>query len=282
MFDLENQIQQWRREAAKKVGRQNARLDELECHLRDHIEQLVRQGASGQEAFLIAVERLGDLSSISAEFRKARKVVWRPARVVNGLWILLGAGLGLMLAAKVVNHRMDFLLATHVYLVTLGYCGAFLIGALGCCFIISELLLDEAGSPAPRLERDASILVAITAACTGLGVVLGMFWTKDHLGSYWQWEPREVGGLCVFAWLLATLILEEFTTASERVVMMMGICGSLLTSLAWFGAGLLASTHAYGFPGVAGTVLSVLIVVHIVFLSMGVLPRGLLRRSGSR
>jgi hypothetical protein len=190
--------------------------------------------------------------------------------------------MGLFLATKLVNHRMDFLLATHVYLVTLGYCGAFLIGALGCCFIISELLLDEAGSPAPRLERGVSILVAITAACTGLAVVLGMFWAKDHLGSYWQWDPREIGGLSVFLWLIATLVLEEFTTASERVVMMMGICGSLLTSLAWFGAGLLAATHSFRFPGLVGSLLSVLIVLHLGFLALAVLPRGFLRRSGSR
>ena len=61
MPDLEPSITAWRKTlmAAPNVGRET--LDELENHLRETVEQLVRSGVPETEAFQRAVAQLGPL-----------------------------------------------------------------------------------------------------------------------------------------------------------------------------------------------------------------------------
>ena len=47
-----------------------ADLDELEEHLRDQAEDLVESGLSEDEAFLIALKRLGAADRLTAEFAR--------------------------------------------------------------------------------------------------------------------------------------------------------------------------------------------------------------------
>ena len=63
----EAQIGTWRSYVAKdpSVGRD---VDELEAHLRDQIAELEAAGLSADEAFLIAVKRMGDIDALSREF----------------------------------------------------------------------------------------------------------------------------------------------------------------------------------------------------------------------
>lgn len=70
MENLESQIAEWRAyvAAAPAVGERDA--DELESHLRDRIVELTEAGLSEDEAFLIAVKRMGDLHSLSREFAR--------------------------------------------------------------------------------------------------------------------------------------------------------------------------------------------------------------------
>ncbi len=76
MFDLEKAIADWRRRMrAGGVKRQDV-LDELESHLRDDVEQLVRPGSSARESFEAAVERLGRADSLRREFGRAGRKPW--------------------------------------------------------------------------------------------------------------------------------------------------------------------------------------------------------------
>lgn len=66
--ELETQIAQWR----DFIGRRReigADVDELEAHLRDRIEALAASGLSNDEAFLVAVKRLGRIDELSASSR---------------------------------------------------------------------------------------------------------------------------------------------------------------------------------------------------------------------
>lgn len=82
---FEDQIAQWREFILKRRGVTAADADELESHLRDQAADLQASGLSPDEAFLVAVKRLGAQDEISREF----------ARVHSGrLWkqlVLAGA-----------------------------------------------------------------------------------------------------------------------------------------------------------------------------------------------
>lgn len=46
-------------------------LDELESHLRDDVEKQVQSGSDAQQAFEVAVQRIGQADALKAEFKKA-------------------------------------------------------------------------------------------------------------------------------------------------------------------------------------------------------------------
>jgi len=62
---------EWRRRMIAAGIRQPSSLDELENHLREHVEQLTREGKTDEEAFDAAVERIGQIDLLTSEFAKA-------------------------------------------------------------------------------------------------------------------------------------------------------------------------------------------------------------------
>ena len=70
MESLENQIAEWRRYLADAPAIDGSDVEELEDHLRDQIATLSLAGLSDEEAFLVAVRRLGHLDEISREFAR--------------------------------------------------------------------------------------------------------------------------------------------------------------------------------------------------------------------
>ncbi len=67
---LEEQIQQWRRYLGRRQAIHSVDVAELEDHLREQIGALVEAGLDADEAFLIAVKRIGDLDSLAREFAR--------------------------------------------------------------------------------------------------------------------------------------------------------------------------------------------------------------------
>lgn len=70
MDDVESQIAEWRAYVAKAPAVDGRDLDELETHLRDQIAELRDAGLTDDEAFLVAVKRMGDLDTLSREFAR--------------------------------------------------------------------------------------------------------------------------------------------------------------------------------------------------------------------
>lgn len=66
--DLEALIAQWRASVEQQRAVDDADADELEGHLRDQILELGESGLAPDEAFLIAVKRLGSTEALSSEF----------------------------------------------------------------------------------------------------------------------------------------------------------------------------------------------------------------------
>ena len=67
---LDAQLTQWREYLARHAVLTPSDIDELDSHLRDQIDDLRQSGLSSDEAFLVAVKRLGSVDAISREFAR--------------------------------------------------------------------------------------------------------------------------------------------------------------------------------------------------------------------
>ncbi len=68
---LEEQIAQWRAYVRRRQAIHGPDVEDLEGHLRDQVAALTESGLAGDEAFLIAVKRMGSLDALSREFARA-------------------------------------------------------------------------------------------------------------------------------------------------------------------------------------------------------------------
>src|SRR5687768_12633052 len=75
---LEQQIGQWRSYLSRRQAIQSVDVAELEDHLREQVASLVAAGLATDEAFLVAVKRMGDLDGLSREFaREHSERLWK-------------------------------------------------------------------------------------------------------------------------------------------------------------------------------------------------------------
>src|SRR5918997_3363322 len=93
MAAVESQIAAWRAYVAEAPGVNGRDVDELEDHLRHQIAELNTAGLADDEAFLVAVKRMGDLDDLSREYaREHSGRLWKqlfraddvPARATGG------------------------------------------------------------------------------------------------------------------------------------------------------------------------------------------------------
>lgn len=106
---LEERIAQWREFVSRRdaIARD---VDELEGHLRDRIDGLKSSGLDDDEAFLIAVKRMGRLDELSKEFaREHSERLWKQLVMPDtapetsdprSLWLALGLAVGAALAVR--------------------------------------------------------------------------------------------------------------------------------------------------------------------------------------
>ncbi|MBC7349382.1 MAG: hypothetical protein H5U05_05360 [Candidatus Aminicenantes bacterium] len=110
---LEEKIAQWRDFLMKKQPISPPDVDELEDHLKSQVEALTQQGLDEDEAFLVAVKRLGDLDSISREFAvEYSERLWKQLVLAGGQgtaptalnredWLAIGLALASAIAVKI-------------------------------------------------------------------------------------------------------------------------------------------------------------------------------------
>jgi hypothetical protein len=76
--DLEGQIAEWRAYMHRRRELHHTDAEELEDHLRSRITELTEAGLRTDEAFLIAVKRMGSLDELSREFaREHSERLWK-------------------------------------------------------------------------------------------------------------------------------------------------------------------------------------------------------------
>ena len=75
---IEEQIAQWRSYLRRRQAIRANDVEELEDHLRERVSALVDAGLRHDEAFLVAVKRMGDLDALSREFaREHSERLWK-------------------------------------------------------------------------------------------------------------------------------------------------------------------------------------------------------------
>src|SRR5919109_3197126 len=80
---LEEQIDQWRSYLRRRQAIRSVDVSELEDHLREQVAVMVDAGLATDEAFLVAVKRMGNLDALSREFaREHSDRLWKQLVVV--------------------------------------------------------------------------------------------------------------------------------------------------------------------------------------------------------
>ena len=284
MHDMEQSIAEWRKTivAEHKVGRET--IDELETHLRENVEQFVRLGMTEREAFQRAVAQLGGARMIASEFQKLDQGTWLPVKLVTGFGVVAALGFAILLIVRFDTGRLwaestyplSFLLASHVFTVTLGYTTTFLVGALGICFVGQRCFSDFSPLRMRSLTRVSFLLGCIAAGLTTVGVILAMVWAKAEWGRYWAWDAKETGAFAVILWQVFFLIAHRSAFGTTRGILTMSLVGNIVVSLGWFGADLLSVPYG-DWTLHHSLLLLVGVVFSLGFFFVGLAPAGWLR-----
>lgn len=118
MERLESDIAEWRAFIERSPAVDNGDIEELEAHLRDQIIDLTSVGLASDEAFLIAVKRMGGVDELSREFAQEHSGrLWRQLVDFDGSdgdetstrWMdMLGFALGAAVAIQVARLAAGF------------------------------------------------------------------------------------------------------------------------------------------------------------------------------
>ncbi|HUP97861.1 MAG TPA: permease prefix domain 1-containing protein [Usitatibacter sp.] len=182
---LEAQIAQWRGYLRRRQAVRPADVAELEDHLRDQVATLRSAGLSGDEAFLVAVKRMGALDAISNEFAREHS---------DRLWkqLVMAPASDAAPAAA----RMEIIVVFVLALVA-----AFLVKVPGL------FGLEWGGKDMPLLLRNAPFFV--------LPLLAGYFvWKRGSRDRTWRWL---VAGFAV-GLVLANAFPFEGRSDTERLL----------------------------------------------------------------
>jgi hypothetical protein len=284
MFDLERAISEWRRQMQAAGIKTPKTLDELESHLREDIRSFSLAGKPDDQAFRLAVARLGGPGPLRTEFNKLKKnPAWWPVTICYWLYAV-----SMILVAVYIarSYRLWFeasktglapnplLLYAHVVSLTAGYCAAFFTGFFGILYVGYRFFHALSPDRQPSLDRAVLFFSPVSAGLVMVATVLGMLWSHQHLGRFLTGDVREVGALCVVIWFIGLSLTHRRRLLRERSTMLMCIAGNIIVSLAWFGSAILNGSQRFHF-GVANYLplgLSVFLGIQILFLVIGMAP----------
>jgi hypothetical protein len=176
-FDLNLAIQCWRKNLAQSPTFLKENLDELESHLRDSIAALQTRGLSSEEAFMVAMNRVGTGNSLVTEFGKINEqVIWhdRILWMLVGLqvWMLVSSFIGRLvygtLGLALAKSNYDF--AAHGRTLLILLFSLVLLGVyVGCLRLCWWLVVRKGKSLGdwiqPYLQRRTHLMVTCSVIC---------------------------------------------------------------------------------------------------------------------
>ncbi len=284
MFNLKTNLGQWRKTMSKAIDCPPEMLDELESHLCDHFETLSKAGHTEPAAWEQAVARMGNAEQVAAEFAKeaeSARTVWLPVRVLTWLAIAGVFLMALLVLSKFDLSKMNLLLTVHVFTVTVGYSALCFSGFLAACYVLGRQFRSLNLSQFRSLLRGVAWFSGVAAIATTVGIGLGCFWAKGHLGRYWAWDLKEIGATMVLGWSGLIWLVQSRGWAQSYSILQACCLGNIVVIVAWLGPAM-HQGHDYGFASPLGMILWTLIVVHLLFFGFGFLPPVFLRKGMNR
>ena len=121
MFDLEKSIADWRRRMLAAGIQTPVPLEELESHLREEIERQTKSGLYEQEAFNVAVRRIGQASVLKTEFKKAERKHMKRVLIISAGVIGVLAGMAFVMPAVAQYRHEGAMTLNETCLLLLGF-----------------------------------------------------------------------------------------------------------------------------------------------------------------
>jgi hypothetical protein len=207
--EMEAQFRQWREYVQGRRPLQPSDVDELEDHLRGSVDELTGLGLRPDEAFLVAVKRMGSLDDLSREFaREHSERLWKQlvltgeapgptagARLRRDLLAMIVCAAGAVVSVKLPHlFGMTFdqdgvFYATNFSLFGLPWLAAFLvwrrqagrtlIGILVALFALGAV----AANVYPLAEDSQSVVVTAIHLPIALWFVVGLAYVADDWRS---------------------------------------------------------------------------------------------------
>ena len=239
--DLETQIAEWRAQLHQRRALHRADAEELEDHLRSRIAELTKVGLHEDEAFLIAIKRMGSLDELSREFtREHSDRLWKQLTVSAGddgatsarsrtdLGVMLGFAVAAALAVKVpalfgVNMEDDpFFYSRNLSLFALAPLAAYfawrrrssprVVGLLALLFTLGAV----AANAYPLTARDDTAVLSALHLPIALWLVVGI----AYAGGDWLSDRKRMDFI-------------RFTGEWFIYFVLMGLGGGVLTGLTY-------------------------------------------------
>ncbi len=280
MFDLNREMARWKTLMARSGSCSADEIEELESHVRDETAAFVAAGRPEQQAFEASLQRLGQWDAICGEFAKNGHVCRCDSLVLwaNSVMVVLVVAGSAVLAMWVAARRQDGLLAIHLGAILFGYCTAFLVSLSGAYAIVRCMITQSRAELfRTRFVRHLQLLLTMALGGCVSGTIFGAWWARREWGQYWSWHPKEIGAIAVIACLLLLVLFVNMRRLSSVRLGQACLALSLVTSGAWFGAGIYAST---GVAPVVVMLLSVLVTIQLVLFCLPLLQVAL--RPGTR
>lgn len=208
--ELEAQFAQWRQYVLRRRELRPIDADELEDHLRGSVDELVAAGLSPDEAFLVAVKRMGSLDELSREFaREHSERLWKQlvltadtgnavadTRSRRDLWAMVACAAGAVVSVKVpalfglsLDDDSSFY-ARNFTLFALPWLAAFLawrrkarrsvIAILVALFALGAV----AANVYPLADRSQSVVVTSIHLPIALWLVVGLAYVAGQWRSF--------------------------------------------------------------------------------------------------
>lgn len=188
MFNLDRAIADWRRHLALNGLHRPELLDELECHLRDDIENNLGAESTLKDAFAHATARIGQPTLLRCEFNKLSVLQLLHERTKQAFLILAGIPDSYLAPSMKSSSTPTFEPAWATYLKN----GAFVGPALFLWTAATIFVL-------PKLEQ----------ICRDAGVASDFaLWRITHPNLTAMILFREYGALCLAALVFTFVVLE--------------------------------------------------------------------------
>ncbi|MFJ5695443.1 permease prefix domain 1-containing protein [Arthrobacter sp. NPDC093125] len=241
--ELEAQIDRWRGYVQRSQAISPADVDELEDHLREHIADRQATGLDDEEAFLVAIKRMGNLDAVSQEFaREHSERLWKQLVLVpeasadastppwRELAVVLALAVGAGVAVKAGLAWIDDTgaLVRNLGLLAFPFLAAYFVwkrritGPVAATLLVPFVVLAAALNLYPFASGGSTGMLAALHAPVVLWLLAGV----AYVGGRWRSDKRRMdfvrfsGELAIYYTLLALggAVLIALTLATLQLV----------------------------------------------------------------